>query len=72
MAHMIATTATGKAAMAYVGDTPWHGLGQRLSANSPLDIWAEESGLDFKLATAEVQFTVPGNPWNGKIGRAHV
>lgn len=60
MAHMLATTSTGKAAMAYVGDTPWHGLGQRLTTDSPLDVWATESGLDFKLAMADVEFTTPG------------
>lgn len=65
MAHMIATTSTGKAAMAYVGDTPWHGLGQRLTADSTLETWAEESGLDFQLATASVQFTPPASVWNG-------
>ena len=56
MAHMLATTTTGKAAMAYVGQTPWHGLGQQLTADSSIETWATESGLDFKLATATVQF----------------
>ena len=65
MAHMLATTLTGKAAMAYVGDTPWHGLGQKLTDNAPLETWAEESGLDFHLATADVQFTPPASVWNG-------
>ena len=62
MAHMIAQTSTGKAAMAYVGNTPWHGLGQKLTANSPLETWAEESGLDFKLAMATVNFDVAATP----------
>ena len=57
---MIAQTATGKAAMAYVGDTPWHGLGQRLTDNAPLEVWAEQSGLDFKLAHAAVNYQTPG------------
>jgi len=56
MAHMIATTSTGKNAMAYVGDTPWHGLGQKLTIDAPLETWAEESGLNFKLLTAPVEF----------------
>jgi hypothetical protein len=56
MAHMIAKTADGRDAMAYVGETPWHGLGQQLTEDAPLDVWARESGLDFELATAEVQF----------------
>jgi phage/plasmid-like protein (TIGR03299 family) len=49
MAHEIAKTADGRDAMAYVGDTPWHGLGQVLTADASLDTWATESGLDFKL-----------------------
>ena len=56
MAHMIAKTADGRDAMAYVGETPWHGLGQELTEDASLDVWAKESGLDFELATAEVQF----------------
>jgi len=48
MAHEIAKTADGRDAMAYVGDTPWHGLGQVLTADASLDTWATESGLDFK------------------------
>jgi phage/plasmid-like protein (TIGR03299 family) len=56
MAHMIAKTADGRDAMAYVGETPWHGLGQELTEDASLAVWAKESGLDFELATAEVQF----------------
>lgn len=58
---MIAKTADGKDAMAYVGETPWHGLGQALSADAPLEVWATESGLDFELATADVQFKTESN-----------
>lgn len=68
MSHMIATTASGKAAMAYTGETPWHGLGQALSADAPLETWAEESGLNFTLATADVQYTTPSSVWNGFKG----
>jgi len=64
MAHLIANTISGKAAMAYVGETPWHGLGQQLTADSTIETWATESGLDFKLATADVQFTPPPSLWN--------
>ena len=65
MAHLIANTISGKAAIAYVGETPWHGLGQQLTADSTIETWAEESGLDFQLATADVQFTPPASVWNG-------
>jgi phage/plasmid-like protein (TIGR03299 family) len=64
MAHMLATTASGKAAMAYVGDTPWHGLGQLLTAEASLDVWAEESGLDFMIEAADVKFSTPDTGWS--------
>ena len=64
MAHMLATTASGKAAMAYVGDTPWHGLGQKLTNDASLEVWAEESGLDFMIASADVQFQTPTTAWS--------
>ena len=69
MAHMIAQTADGRNAMAYVGQTPWHGLGQQLTENSPIEVWAQESGLDFKLSMANVMFKPESgalNAFNGK------
>ena len=54
MAHEIAKTVNGKDAIAYVGETPWHGLGQQLTPNSPLETWATEAGLDFTLATTPI------------------
>jgi phage/plasmid-like protein (TIGR03299 family) len=56
MAHMIAKTTSGKDAIAYVGDTPWHGLGQALTTDAPLDVWATESGLDFEINSTNVMY----------------
>lgn len=55
MARMIDET-TGKAAIAYVGETPWHGLGQRLTAGSGIETWRHEAGLDYEVARAPVRF----------------
>ena len=41
MSHMIAKMEDGRDAMAYVGDTPWHGLGQQLTSDAPLEVWAK-------------------------------
>ena len=56
MAHEIAKTVNGKDAIAYVGETPWHGLGQQLTPDSSLETWATEAGLDFKLQTTPILF----------------
>lgn len=55
MAHMI-DTSTGTAAIAYVGDTPWHNLGQKLTAGAAIDVWRKEAGLDYNVVRAPVQF----------------
>ena len=60
MAHEISTMADGRSAMAYVGEEPWHGLGQRLTDNAPLEVWAEEAGLNFEVKSADAQFEASG------------
>jgi len=47
---------TGKAGIAYIGNEPWHGLGQRLTPGAPLDEWQREAGLDWTAKRAGVQF----------------
>jgi phage/plasmid-like protein (TIGR03299 family) len=44
--------------MAYVGQTPWHGLGQRLELGLPIDAWAKAAGMDWTLKSAPVRFAV--------------
>lgn len=56
MAHALAQTAQGQTAMAFVGDTPWHGLGQRLDPNASLDTWISQAGFDWQALTAAPQF----------------
>ena len=51
MAHLVES-------MAYVGDTPWHGLGNRLSAHQPLQTWLVEAGMDWHIAQSDVLFNV--------------
>lgn len=55
MAHMIDTT-TGKAAMAYAGNTPWHGLGQALTPDASIETWTREAGLDYTVKESPVLF----------------
>lgn len=42
--------------MAYVGQTPWHGLGNELSANQPLEVWQQQAGMDWDIKESPVQF----------------
>lgn len=59
MAHELSTMADGRTAMAYVGATPWHGLGQELTPNSPLDVWLKEAGLNYEIHGGEVMAAMP-------------
>lgn len=59
MSHEIYTNADGRASMAYVGQTPWHGLGSQLSPNSPLDVWLKEAGLNYEIHGGEVMAAMP-------------
>lgn len=59
MAHLIDMTA-GRANMAYVGATPWHGLGQQLSQGASIDQWRVEAGLDWHVGRAQVAFKPEG------------
>lgn len=56
MAHEI-DFSNNQANMAYVGETPWHGLGQRLSQGAPIDQWRVEAGLNWDAKRAQILFT---------------
>jgi phage/plasmid-like protein (TIGR03299 family) len=62
MAHLIENNAmTGKAEIAYANSTPWHGLGQQLTQNAPIDVWRKESGLDWEAKLSPVTFNPSGD-----------
>ncbi|MFM0131241.1 DUF932 domain-containing protein [Paraburkholderia sediminicola] len=46
--------------MAYVGETPWHGLGNQLAPNQPIEVWAKQAGMDWQIESADVRY-VSGN-----------
>jgi hypothetical protein len=53
MPHELATT-RGQVAHAYVGETPWHGLGQRLERGASINDWVTAAGLDYELGSMPV------------------
>ena len=54
--------------MAYVGDTPWHGLGQQLSRHQPLEVWRQQAGMDWRIEESPVRFIADGA---GHLGSIH-
>ncbi len=42
--------------MAYVGDTPWHGLGNQLSPQQPIEVWAQQAGMDWRIESSDVNY----------------
>jgi len=59
MAHQIEMM-NGQAQMAFVGQTPWHGLGQRVSIGADIETWRRQSGLDYDVLSAPVMYAFAG------------
>lgn len=59
MAHNIDTT-TGTPAIAYVGETPWHELGEQLEEGQPIETWLKAAQLEWHLDRLPVQYLVKG------------
>lgn len=45
MAHLVHT-------MAYANAEPWHGFGNRLQPNQPLEVWQQQAGMDWQLTSS--------------------
>ncbi|MCU6502032.1 DUF932 domain-containing protein, partial [Rugamonas sp. A1-17] len=56
MAHEVTIRQTGLAEMAYVGQTPWHGLGQILTPGTSIEDWQIAAGLDWTIEHSVVQY----------------
>ncbi|MCH8532299.1 MAG: DUF932 domain-containing protein [Saccharospirillum sp.] len=60
MAHLVEQ-------MAYIGQTPWHGLGNQLTTNQPLEVWASEAGLNWSIEESPVRFVTHSSGTLGEI-----
>lgn len=49
MAHLVET-------MAFIGQTPWHGLGNQLTPNQPIEVWAQQAGMDWQIESSDVRY----------------
>jgi phage/plasmid-like protein (TIGR03299 family) len=61
MAHLIEQ-------MAYVGATPWHGLGSRLTEKQTLEVWQREAGMNWQIQESPVHFK---SDTVGNLGTIH-
>ena len=46
----------GFAEMAYVGEKPWHGLGQELVAGADIETWKQAAGMDWRIQRGVVRY----------------
>jgi phage/plasmid-like protein (TIGR03299 family) len=43
-----------RANIAFVGEVPWHGLGQELTEDASIETWKKEAGMDWKIEESPV------------------
>lgn len=60
MAHEI-DNQNGKDAFAFVGQKVWHGLGQQLTEDQPIEVWRREAGMDWEIKTSPVLYNAEGS-----------
>lgn len=61
MAHEISFNLfNGEAEMAYVGEKPWHGYGQKLQEGLSIEEWAKAAHMDWKIEEAPALFSPDG------------
>lgn len=60
MAHELTTRLDGYTEMAFVGNTPWHGLGQELQQDASIEQWRVAAGMDWDIQSAPVRFEPDG------------
>ena len=47
--------------MAYAGEKPWHGLGNKLAPQQPIEVWRQQAGMDWKIEESEVRYITGNN-----------
>lgn len=65
MSHELDFT-TGRAAIAFTGETPWHGFGIKLDENATPDQWRVAAGLDYDVVSRPIFYGVQGADGNKK------
>ena len=47
--------------MAYVGEQPWHGIGNRLQPNQSIEDWKKLAGMDLQIEDSDVRYMAGNN-----------
>lgn len=50
----------GQANIAFVGELPWHRLGQKLEPDQSLEVWSKAAGLDWQAERSPVIYSAAG------------
>lgn len=56
MSHELTIRANQSAEMAFVGETPWHGLGQQLTEGASIDQWTQAAGMEWRVKRSKVRY----------------
>lgn len=59
MAHDL-DFSTGKPAIAYVGEEPWHGFGHKLPDDASIETWVQAAGLGWEILREPVRYQFKG------------
>lgn len=54
--------------MAYIGDAPWHGLGNQLTQRQSIEVWQREAGMNWKIEESPVYYKADSI---GPLGSIH-
>lgn len=60
MAHLLEN-------MAYVGQIPWHQLGNQLQPKQPIEVWAKNAGMDWSICETPVRYMTERSGSLGEI-----
>jgi phage/plasmid-like protein (TIGR03299 family) len=58
MAHELTIRKNKQAEMAFVGEKPWHGLGNELKPGASIETWVKAAGMDWNVERSPVVYKV--------------
>lgn len=61
MAHELTIRDDNKVEMAYIGEKPWHGLGQLMQPNATIEEWKHGAGMEWSVESSRVVYRARGS-----------